>query len=129
MNYYLPEYRPLVVEAMRASIEDDKPLDFEAQLCTAKGNVKWCRAIGRIVRKGGKIIEVYGTFQDITERKRADVKLQETLNSLRKAVGTTIQVMVSAIEMRDPYTLYSRSSDQNSGSCQGYCHGDGVTQR
>ena len=41
---------------------------------------------------------------DITERKQGDEKLQQTLESLRKAVGTTIQVMVSAVEMRDPYT-------------------------
>jgi HD-GYP domain-containing protein (c-di-GMP phosphodiesterase class II) len=42
--------------------------------------------------------------QDITERKRAEESLRGTLNSLRKAVGTTIQVMVSAVETRDPYT-------------------------
>lgn len=43
-------------------------------------------------------------LQDITERKLLDEKLQRTLESLRKSVGTTIQVMISAIEMRDPYT-------------------------
>ncbi|HEY5497463.1 MAG TPA: HD-GYP domain-containing protein, partial [Syntrophales bacterium] len=42
--------------------------------------------------------------RDITERKRADEQLQESLDSLRKAVNTTIQVMVSAVETRDPYT-------------------------
>ena len=42
--------------------------------------------------------------QDIIERKLADAKLQQTLDSLKNAVGATIQVMVSAIEMRDPYT-------------------------
>jgi PAS domain S-box-containing protein/putative nucleotidyltransferase with HDIG domain len=41
---------------------------------------------------------------DITERKRAEAELQQTLESLRKSVGATIQVMVSAIEARDPYT-------------------------
>jgi PAS domain S-box-containing protein len=78
IDYYLPEYRPLVVEAMRALIEDDKPLDFEAQLRTAKGNVKWCRGMGRVVRESGKAVEVCGTFQDITERKRAEEALQES---------------------------------------------------
>jgi HD-GYP domain-containing protein (c-di-GMP phosphodiesterase class II) len=41
---------------------------------------------------------------EITDRKRAEKQLQDTLESLRKAVGTTIQVMVSAVEARDPYT-------------------------
>lgn len=43
-------------------------------------------------------------LRDITDRKRIDEELQHTLESLRKSVGTTIQVMISAIEMRDPYT-------------------------
>ncbi len=43
-------------------------------------------------------------LQDITEHKRMNKELQRTLDSLRKAFGATIQVMISAIEMRDPYT-------------------------
>jgi len=42
--------------------------------------------------------------QEITARKQTEVELQQTLENLRKAVGATIQVMVSAVEMRDPYT-------------------------
>jgi PAS domain S-box-containing protein len=41
---------------------------------------------------------------DITERNLAEEELKNTLNSLRKAVSMTIQVLVSAIEVRDPYT-------------------------
>jgi len=41
---------------------------------------------------------------EITDRKQAEEQLQHTLDSLRRAVGTTIQVMVSAVEVRDPYT-------------------------
>jgi PAS domain S-box-containing protein len=78
VDYYLPEYRPMIEEAMRALIEDDKPLDFGAQLRTAKGNVKWCRAMGRAIRKEGKAITVYGTFQDITERKQAEEALRKS---------------------------------------------------
>jgi len=41
---------------------------------------------------------------DIAERKRTEEKLQHTLDSLRKAISTTVQVMVSVVETRDPYT-------------------------
>ncbi|MCX5821261.1 MAG: PAS domain S-box protein [Deltaproteobacteria bacterium] len=54
--------------------------------------------------KDGKINGIRTTVQDITYRKLADKQLQDTLESLRKAVGTTVQVMVSAVETRDPYT-------------------------
>jgi HD-GYP domain-containing protein (c-di-GMP phosphodiesterase class II) len=51
--------------------------------------------------------------RDITERKLAENNLLDTLERLRKAVNTTIQVMVSAVEARDPYTAghQSRSAD------------------
>ena len=41
---------------------------------------------------------------DIGERKLAEEKLQNITDSLRNAVSMTIQVLVSAIEVRDPYT-------------------------
>jgi PAS domain S-box-containing protein len=52
----------------------------------------------------GKPIGFRGIARDITERKQTDEKLQQTLESLRKAVGTTIHVLVSAVEARDSYT-------------------------
>jgi len=54
--------------------------------------------------KQGKPVGFRGIGRDVTERKRAETKLQQTLESLNKAVGTTIQVLVSALESRDPYT-------------------------
>ncbi len=54
--------------------------------------------------KENKIIGILSVNRDITERKKAEEKLQQTLKSLRKAVGTTIQVLVSAVESRDSYT-------------------------
>ncbi len=43
-------------------------------------------------------------IRDITERKQAEETLYQTLESLKKAVSTTIQVIVSTVEARDPYT-------------------------
>lgn len=52
-------------------------------------------------------------LQDVTEHKKMEEELQRTLDSLRKALNTTINVMISTIEMRDPYTAghQKRSSD------------------
>ncbi|MBU4583411.1 MAG: HD domain-containing protein, partial [Proteobacteria bacterium] len=52
----------------------------------------------------GKVKGEFGIARDISERKLAEEKLKDTLESLRKAVNTTIQVMVAAVETRDPYT-------------------------
>jgi PAS domain S-box-containing protein len=54
-----------------------------------------------------------GIARDITERKRVEEQLQQTLDSLRKAFGTMVQVMVSAVETRDPYTAGHQSRAAN----------------
>jgi len=40
----------------------------------------------------------------ITQRRQAEDALQQTLKSLRKAVSATIQVIISTLEAKDPYT-------------------------
>ncbi|MBI4793074.1 MAG: response regulator, partial [Deltaproteobacteria bacterium] len=93
LDYYLPEYRPMIQAAMQKLITQDEPLEFEAELTTAKGNIKWCRALGKAVRRDGKCIKIYGTFQDISrERKAAAEKeiLEKKFRQAQKmeAIGT-----------------------------------------
>jgi|WetSurMetagenome_2_1015567.scaffolds.fasta_scaffold27346_2 PAS domain S-box-containing protein len=66
-----------------------------------------------LLDKQGNTIGIVGIGREITDRKQAEQKLQDTLESLRKAMNTTIQVMVSAVETRDPYTAghQTRSAD------------------
>ena len=61
-------------------------------------------SVSLIAMPGEKPTRFRGIARDITERKKAETELQQTLESLRKAIGATIQVMVSAVETRDPYT-------------------------
>ena len=49
-------------------------------------------------------VGVIALSHEITDRKQVEKQLQDTLGSLRRAVGVAIQVMVSAVEARDPYT-------------------------
>ena len=104
IDYYLPEYRPLVTESMRALIEEDRPLEFDAQLRTAKGNVKWCRALGRCVRQDGKCVKVYGIFQDITEHKQAENAL-ESQKRLSQQYLEVAGIMFIAFNKKQEVTL------------------------
>ena len=52
----------------------------------------------------GKPRYLAGYTTDITMRKQKEDELQRTVESLRKAIGATIRVMVSSVERKDPYT-------------------------
>ncbi|OPL12709.1 MAG: metal-dependent phosphohydrolase [delta proteobacterium MLS_D] len=47
---------------------------------------------------------VVSVVRDVTESNRAKENLKRALEQVRNALGVTIQVMVSTIEARDPYT-------------------------
>jgi PAS domain S-box-containing protein len=83
VNYYLPKYRAMIEKAMNALVEDDKPLNFIAELLTKKGNVKWCRALGKADRVDGIAVRLFGTFQDISKL----IKVHEDLDILLDISG------------------------------------------
>jgi len=60
--------------------------------------------ISSLIYRDGKPEGLRGAIIDITERRRYEKQLQEMLDNLQKAVATTIQVLASAVEARDPYT-------------------------
>ncbi|MFO8058613.1 MAG: PAS domain S-box protein, partial [bacterium] len=70
----LPERKSLE-EALEICMEQGESFDLELPFTTAKGNKLWTRAMGRSVRENGKIKKLQGTFQNITEKKRADEEL------------------------------------------------------
>ena len=86
----------------------------EAEGHDKDGNKIWSQIIATAIRdEAEEVTSALEVVVPITNRKQAEQKLKDTLDSLRKAFGTTVQVMVSAIETRDPYTAghQTRSAD------------------
>ena len=83
-------------------------IDRQFEFRRSDGSVRDGIYSARSINIAGEACIIF-ILQDITEHLRMDVELRRTLESLRKAVGTTITVMVSAVEMRDPYTAGHQS--------------------
>lgn len=64
-----------------------KPFNKEYRIIRkSDGKTRWLHGLGKATfDNDGKIITLTGTIQDITERKEADVKLNETLNNLKRS--------------------------------------------
>jgi putative nucleotidyltransferase with HDIG domain len=78
---------------------------FELKMKRKDESTVWTEMKVSFIRdENQRPLGLIGVSRDITNRKLAEAKLLETLDSLRKAVDTTIQVMVSVVEARDPYT-------------------------
>ncbi len=76
--------RERIKEAVETCMQDGTPWDLELQVITAKGRELWVRALGKAERINGRPTRIYGTFQDIDERKRSQINAQEAGDLLKK---------------------------------------------
>ncbi len=78
LSFYEGVHRERIETAVREAIELAIPYDLELELVTAKGARKYVRAVGVPVGEAGSVSRLRGTFQDITERRRAADALRES---------------------------------------------------
>jgi len=76
VNFYEEgTHRETIKNAVNKAIETGEPFKVELRIITAKGNKRWIRAVGRSEFKNGKCIRVFGSTQNITDRKIAENEL------------------------------------------------------
>jgi PAS domain S-box-containing protein len=82
INFYREDFRKMVAANVQKSIETGQEFDFEAVIITQSLKEKWIRSIGTADMIYGLAKRVYGTFQDINEKKEYELRLQSLTDSL-----------------------------------------------
>ena len=74
-----PDDRSRVLQAHDDAREGGKPFELEYRVVTHAGQVKTIREVGYALKDDpGKVVGLFGTAQDVTERKQAEEALQKT---------------------------------------------------
>jgi len=102
LDFIDPEYTEKIVQRLKETTQTSI-LHVEGKGRKKDGTVFPIEALGRPITHNNLPARVTAV-RDLTERIGAEQKLQNTLASLRKAVSATVQVLVTAVETRDPYT-------------------------
>ncbi len=91
INFYKEgESRNTIRHIMEQAFKNCISADAELQIITAKGNEKWVRVIVEPEFFNGKCMRVYGSFQDIDERKKAEIAETSALeerNTILESIG------------------------------------------
>jgi PAS domain S-box-containing protein len=75
-----PDDRASVEATFRSALEDGLPYEIEYRIIRPDGEERFVQGIGKIETDAkGDILSVYGTGQDITARKRAEMQLKQAL--------------------------------------------------
>lgn len=76
ISFYREDVRDKVMTYVENAIATGEPFDFEVPIITAMGKERWIRAIGNAEFFEGKCIRLYGSFQDIHERKVTELRFK-----------------------------------------------------
>lgn len=101
---YTPEsYAESLVRKEKRLRGELGPMEYEISIVRKNGEIRHLYVFRKEIFWNGKK-QSQVICQNITLRRQAEEKLRETLESLRKSIKTTIQVLGTASEARDPYT-------------------------
>ena len=81
--------REAISKAFNKTIETGEPFELDLIIVTHTKKEKWVRAVGQAEYVDGKVVRVYGTFQDIHSRKIAQLKWEEEQNKFKYAIQGT----------------------------------------
>ena len=110
LRFYQGESREIIEAAVKDAMEHGKSYDLELEIMTAKGTRKWVRTIGQPVREDGAIVKVWGSFQDITEHKRAAEEILQLNVNLERRVSERTAELQAANQELEAFS-YSVSHD------------------
>jgi len=84
---YAPESWPRLENAVQRALATGEPYDLDLEVVRSDGTHFPAHARGAAVRGGdGRIVRLYGTLQDITERKQAEEALRQSEAALKEAL-------------------------------------------
>jgi diguanylate cyclase (GGDEF)-like protein/PAS domain S-box-containing protein len=84
VGYFLPESRQRLSKALDAAINRAESYDLELETYTTKGRKIDVRTTGVAIKKDNKIIKLTGIFQDISEQKNVQRKLETSITDLAR---------------------------------------------
>ncbi|MBC7939539.1 MAG: PAS-domain containing protein, partial [Chitinophagaceae bacterium] len=76
VNYYAPEARAMVAQAVQQCIDSGKGFDLELPLVTAQGRPIRVRSVGELESADGRPVRLVGTFQDSTARHALEAEVR-----------------------------------------------------
>ena len=103
--------RQSIIKCVEEAKTEGKAWDLEVQIITVNNHEKWVRSIGETEAVNGRIIRIYGSFQDIDLRKRAELAAVELLQE-KNDILESIDDAFFAVDKKWTVTYWNNQAEK-----------------
>ncbi len=96
LDFYPEDHRIILEKAYRDSISTGKPFDLELRIRTTSGKTIWCHVHAEAIMQNGECVKMRGTFQDITDNKKAEHDLVSANQQISRQLQENSAILSAA---------------------------------
>ena len=115
IEFYAPSARLAIQAAIENAIARGTSYELELPFITATGRALTVRTQGEAVLQDGKVVRLFGAFQDVTERRRAEQIVIENQHRLRM-ITDHLPAMVAHIDKEQRYRFLNAHVERVHGT-------------
>ncbi|WP_153799200.1 PAS domain S-box protein [Foetidibacter luteolus] len=113
LNFYNHgDSRDKIKQALHAAVTEGKPWDLELQIVTAKGREIWVRAQGNPGMENGICKRLYGTLQDINDKKKAELEIIHSRKLFNDVLQSASEVSIIASRTDGIITVFNKGAER-----------------
>lgn len=114
LGFYPPESRCVIEAAVARGMEQGTPWDLELPFTTYRGRSIFVRAVGEVEFEGGAAVRLVGAFQDITERRQLQDRVESSERFLRR-VADSVPLRIAYLDLESRYRFLNEAHCQRFG--------------
>lgn len=110
--YKAGEDYTLINEVVEKTLSSGEPFDIEIQVVNSDGDDKWVRAIGRAKMENGKCRRLFGTFQDVNEKKLIELQITSSRKLLDEVLNAPSDVCIIVTDNKGEITVFNKGAEK-----------------
>ncbi|WP_126246737.1 PAS domain S-box protein [Chitinophaga rhizosphaerae] len=106
------EHQNKVIRAVNRAIRTGRSFDLEVLIVTWQGEERWVRTQGHADFENGVCKRLYGAFQDINDKKKAELEISSSRKLLQEVLQSASEVSIIATDKTGVVTLFNRGAER-----------------
>ena len=109
------ESQAAVMRAINRAMRTGRSWDMEVQIVTMQGQERWMRVQGHAEFEDGVCKRLYGSYQDINEKKLAQLEVANSRKLLQEVLQSASEVSMIATDTNGIITLFNKGAERMLG--------------